>query len=77
MFVVVVVVVVTVVVLCEKSAKTVCLTSLVQALTTIIDITVCWESPKPNWSNIDFVLNMKSKSPMGGDYFYFKICLDD
>ncbi len=33
--------------------------------------------PEPNQSNIDFVVNLKSKSPMGGDYFYFKICLDD
>jgi hypothetical protein len=40
------VVVVVVVVLWEKPAKTVCLTSLVQALTTNNrDKTVCWESP--------------------------------
>jgi hypothetical protein len=29
--------------------------------------------PEPNWSNIDFVVNLKSKSPMGGDYCYFKL----
>jgi hypothetical protein len=62
----------------KKLAKTVCLTTLVQALTTIIEITVFWESPNQNWSNIDFVVNLRSKRPMGGDYyFYFKICLDD
>ncbi len=60
---------VVVVVLWEKSAKTVCLTSLVQALTTNNRDNGLLGEPEPNWSNIDFVVNLKSKSPMGGDYF--------